>query len=83
MRTSGTDVDEVLASFPADVSFVINDDLAALEDMEIYTLTLIPSDPSIVIVQNTSQITISDNDSELYTCIQVYAAERGVVDRVS
>ena len=82
VRTSGTNVDEVLTSLPADVSFVIIDDLAALEDMEIYTLILIPSDPSIDIVQDTSQITILDNDSKLYTCIQVYTAERGVVDSI-
>ena len=66
VRTSGTDVDQVLTSFPADVFFPIIDDSAALEDMEIYTLTLIPSDPSIDIVQDTSQITILDNDGKLH-----------------
>ena len=69
MVTSGTAVNQVLTSFPANVSFVINDDLVALEDMEIYTLSLIPSDPSIVITQATSQITILDNDGGmLHTC---------------
>ena len=66
VRTSGTDVDQVLTSFPANISFMINDDLAALEDMEMYTLTLIPSDPSITINQATKKITILDNDGKLH-----------------
>ena len=75
MRISGTDVDQVLTSFPAVVSFVINDDLVALEDIEIYTLMLIPSNPSIVINQNKSQINILDNDGKLHTCTHVYTEE--------
>jgi hypothetical protein len=62
VRISGTDVDEMLTSFPATVTFDINDDDAALEDIEMYTLVLIPSDPSITISQNTSRIFILDDD---------------------
>ena len=69
VRTSGTSVSQILTSFPANISFMINDDLTALEDMEIYTLTLIPSDPSIDIVQDTSQIIILDDDGKLHTYI--------------
>ena len=64
VRISGTDVDEMLTSFPATVTFTINDDDAALEDIEMYTLVLIPSDPSITISQNTSRIFILDDDGK-------------------
>ena len=37
--------------------------------MELYTLILIPSDPSITINQATSQIIILDDDGKLYTYI--------------
>ena len=67
VRTSGTDVDQELIFFPAKISFIINDDDAALEDIEIYTLRLIPSDPSITINQATSQIIILDDDGKLHT----------------
>ena len=61
---SGTDVDETLTSFPVDVSFPLIDDVVALEDVEIYTLTLIPSDPSIIINQASCQINVFDNDGK-------------------
>ena len=64
VRTSGTDVDQMLTSFPVDVSFPYIDDVAALEDVEIYTLTLIPSDPSIIINQASCQINVLDNDGK-------------------
>ena len=82
VRTSGTNVDQVLTSFSANISFVINDDLAALEDMEIYTLTLIPSDSSFNIVQDTSQITILENDGKLHICTHMCTAESAVIDGI-
>ena len=64
VRTSGTSVNEELTSFPAVVSFPIIDDDAALETVEKYLLSLIPSDPSIIINQSTSEIVILDDDGK-------------------
>ena len=64
MITSGTVVDQQITSFPADITFRINDDEAALEPDEMYQLTLIPNDPSIIIDQPTADITILDDDSK-------------------
>ena len=61
--TSGTDVDETFTSFPASVSFSISDDAIALEDDERYSLTLIASDPSIIVERATTLIVIQDDDS--------------------
>ena len=65
MITSGTDVNMQLTSFPAEVSFTITDDDAALEPVERYTLSLTSSDPSITISQAEAEIVIIDDDSEL------------------
>ena len=62
--TSGTAIDVTLTSFPANVSFNIIDDRAALEPVERYTLTLVPSDPSVIINQGTADIAIIDDDSK-------------------
>ena len=72
MRTSGTDVNQVLSSFPANVSFVINDDLAALEGPEVFALMLTDTPGSVVLDPVTSLITILDNDGRLHTCTRVY-----------
>ena len=66
--TSGTDVNQVVSSFPVDVSFVINDDLAALEEREIYLLLLVDVSAEVELVNVSSLITILDNDGMLYTC---------------
>ena len=60
--TSGTDVDMVITSFPATITFPLIDDEGALEPVETYQLTLIPSDPSIIINQPTANISILDED---------------------
>ena len=64
VRISGTDVSETLTSFPATVSFTINDDEAAVEAVERYSLTLIHSDPAISINPATTEIVILDDDSK-------------------
>ena len=64
VRISGTDVSETLTSFPATISFPINDDDAAVEAVERYFLTLIPSDPAISINPATTEIVILDDDSK-------------------
>ena len=67
VRTSGTSVNEELTSFPANISFPIIDDEVALETVERYSLSLIPSDPSITINQFMSEIVILDDDGKLRT----------------
>ena len=67
VRTSGTDVNLVLTSFPVEISFPIVDDDGAIETVERYSLSLIPSDPSITLNQATSQIVILDDDGMLCT----------------
>ena len=66
MRTSGTSVNEELTSFPAEISFPIIDDDVALETVERYSLSLIPSDPLVIINQATSEIVILENDGKLH-----------------
>ena len=79
VMTSGTNVNQVLSSFPANVSFVINDDLVALEEREMYRLLLVDVSPAVVLLNPTSLITILDNDGMLYTCTYMYTAVLKVV----
>ena len=61
---------EELTSFPANISFPIIDDDVALETVERYSLSLIPSDPSITINQSMSEIVILDDDGKLHIIIR-------------
>ena len=63
--TSGMSVNAQLTSFPVNVSFDITDDTAALEPEERYQLFLNATDPSITISQDTAEIVIVDDDSEI------------------
>ena len=72
VRISGTDVSETLTSFPATITFTINDDEAAVEAVERYSLTLIPSDPAISINPATTEILILDDDSKQQSVITAH-----------
>ena len=61
---AGVRMSETPTSFPATVSFTINDDEAAVEAVERYSLTLIHSDPAISINPATTEIVILDDDSK-------------------
>ena len=64
--TSGSRIDQSLTAFPARVEFPITDDDAALEPVERYSLTLVRSDPSIILNQATAEINIIDDDGRSY-----------------
>ena len=67
VHTSGTDVLHLVTS-PGNVSFNIIDDAVALEAPEMYSLTLLPIDSSVMVRESVTNIVITNNiDSMYYT----------------
>ena len=72
VRISGTHVSQLVTS-PATVMFDITDDAVAVEVDEKYFLTLIPTDPSVIVQEPMTKITITDNvDSKSATRIGLH-----------
>lgn len=64
VRFSGTKVDAVVtvpARGPVTVTFNITDDMVSGEADEIYSLAMIPTDPTVVIQQRFTTIIITDD----------------------
>ena len=63
LHISGTDVLQLVIS-PSTVLFNIIDDDIAFEAPEIYSLTLLPTDPTVIVQERmTNIIIINDTDS--------------------
>ena len=68
VRISGTRVFQLVTS-PATVTFNITDDAVAVEVDERYFLTLRPTDPSVIVQEPRTIITITDNVDSTYVPI--------------
>ena len=67
MRLSGTDVNQMVTSLPATVTFNITDDAVSVEVNETYPLTLMVADTTVLIEELMTTIVITDDVDS--TCI--------------